>query len=120
MPEFQLPEPTGLMYAKSYKVKIVEPLMQKLKKAILDITAKYYEMRSNYYDLSGRVKGKGLSNQNEDLERINYGLREEIAVLKEDVKDLKTIKRAMGRESFEELLYRAKSIVKEKQREWSR
>lgn len=103
------------MSAKSYKVKIVEPLIQKLKKAILDITAKYYEMRNNYYDLSGRIKG--LASQNDDLEKINYGLREEIAVLKEDLKDLKTIKRALGREGFEEFLNRAKSVVRESKRE---
>ncbi len=121
MPEFQLPEPTALMSAKNYKTKIVEPLIQKLKKAILDITAKYYEMRNNYYDFSGRIKG--LANQNDDLERINYGIREEIAVLKEDVKDLKTIKRAMGREGFEELLNTAmtakaaKTAFKERERE---
>ena len=118
MPEFQLPEPTGLMSAKSYKTKIVDPLIQKLKKAILDITAKYYEMRNNYYDLSGRIKG--LAKQNDDLEKINYALREEIAVLKEDLKDLKTIKRALGREAFEELLNRSKSVVREREREWVR
>ena len=72
-------------------------------------------MRNNYYDLSGKIKG--LANQNDDLERINYGLREEIAVLKEDVKDLKTIKRALGREGLEELLNRAKSVVRERERE---
>ncbi len=118
MPEFQLPEPAGLMSAKSYKTKIVEPLIQKLKKAILDITAKYYEMRNNYYDLSGRIKG--LANQNDDLERINYGLREEIALLKEDVKDLKAIKKVIGREDYEELLYNAKSVIRERNREWER
>ena len=114
MPEFQLPEPTGLMSAKSYKTKIVEPLIRKLKKAVLDITAKYYEMRNDYYNLSGRIRG--LANQNDDLERINFGLREEIAVLKEDLKDLKTIKRAMGNKSFEELLNKSKTATRERER----
>lgn len=75
-------------------------------------------MRNNYYDLSGRIKG--LANQNDDLERINYGLREEIAVLKEDVKDLKAIKKVIGREGYEELLYNAKSVIRERNREWER
>ncbi len=118
MPEFQLPEPTGLMSAKNYKLKFVDPLIQKLKKAILEITDKYYEMQDRYYGLTGQING--LRKENSRLEGRIQDLREEVAVLKEDVKDLKTIKRALGREGFEELLNRAKSVVREREREWVR
>ena len=115
MPEFQLPEPTGLMSAKSYKTKIVEPLIQKLKKAVLDITAKYYDMQDRYYGLSGQING--LRKENSRLEGRIQDLMEDNAVLREDVKDLKIIKRAMGRRNFEELVNRAKTAIRERQRE---
>ena len=115
MPEFQLPEPTGLMSAKNYKTKIVEPLIQKLKKAILDITAKYYHMQDRYYGLTGQING--LRKENSRLEGRIQDLREEVAVLREDVKDLRTLQRAMGRRNFEELVNRAKTAIRERQRE---
>ncbi len=56
MPDFQLPEPTKFMSAKSYKTKIVEPLVEKLKKALIkNITAKYCDMRDRYYGLKGEI-----------------------------------------------------------------
>ena len=115
MPEFQLPEPTGLMSAKSYKTKIIEPLIQKLKKAILEITDKYYEMQDRYYGLTGQING--LRKENSRLEGRIQDLREEVAVLREDVKDLRTLQRAMGRRNFEELVNRAKTAIRERQRE---
>ena len=118
MPEFQLPEPTGLMSAKSYKTKIVEPLIQKLKKAILEITDKYYEMQDRYYGLTGQING--LRKENSRLEGRIQDLREEVAVLREDVKDLRTLQRAMGRREFEELVNRAKVAIRERGREWVR
>lgn len=114
MPEFQLPEPTGLMSAKSYKAKIVEPLIQKLKKAILEITDKYYEMQDRYYGLTGQING--LRKENSRLEGRIQNLREDVAVLREDVKDLRTLQRAMGKRDFEELVNRAKTVARERER----
>ncbi len=116
MPEFQIPEPTGLMSAKSYKTKIVEPLIQRLKKAILEITDKYYEMQDRYYGLSGQING--LRKENSRLEGRIQDLMEDNAVLREDVKDLRILQRAMGRKDFEELVNRAKIAIRE--REWVR
>ena len=116
MPEFQLPEPTGLMSAKSYKLKFVDPLIQKLKKAILEITDKYYEMQDRYYGLTGQING--LRKENSRLEGRIQDLMEDNAVLREDVKDLRILQRAMGRKDFEELVNRAKKAIRE--REWVR
>lgn len=114
MPEFQLPEPTGLMSAKSYKTKIIEPLIQKLKKAILEITDKYYEMQDRYYGLTGQING--LRKENSRLEGRIQDLKEDVAVLREDVKDLRTLQRAMGKRDFEELVNRAKTVARERER----
>jgi len=114
MPEFQLPEPTGLMSAKNYKTKIVEPLIQKLKKAILEITDKYYEMQDRYYGLSGQING--LRKENSRLEGRIHDLMEDNAVLREDLKDLKSIKRALGRNNFEELLNKSRMVTMERER----
>ena len=114
MPEFQIPEPTGLMSAKSYKTKIVEPLIQRLKKAILEITDKYYEMQDRYYGLTGQING--LRKENSRLEGRIQNLREDVAALRGDVKDLRTLQRAMGKRDFEELVNRAKTVARERER----
>lgn len=113
MPEFQFPEPTALMSAKNYKTKIVEPLIQKLKKAILDISAKYYDLRDRYYDLRSEIGG--LREENSRLERKIQDLREENAVLREDVKNLKILKKAYGSRKMEDLLNDAVRIKSEKE-----
>ncbi len=102
MPDFQLPEPTNFMSAKSYKTKLVEPLIEKLKKALKDITTKYYDMRDRYYGLKGEIDS--LRDENSYLERRNQDLRQEVAVLKEDVKDLKVLKKALGSKRVDEMV----------------
>ena len=113
MPEFQFPEPTALMSAKNHKTKIVEPLIQKLKKAILDISAKYYDLRDRYYDLRSEIGG--LREENSRLERKIQDLREENAVLREDVKNLKMLKKAYGSRKMENLLNDVARIKAEKE-----
>ena len=116
MPEFQIPEPTGLMSAKSYKTKIIEPLIQKLKKAILEITDKYYEMQDRYYGLTGQING--LRKENSRLEGRIQDLMEDNAVLREDVKDLNILRRAFGAKHIDEIVKEAENIIKTKQ--WER
>lgn len=41
-PEYQLPEPTAMMSARSYKAKFVEPLIAKLKSLIKTLFARYF------------------------------------------------------------------------------
>ena len=49
--KLQLPEPPPLMSAKSYKLKIVEPLIKRLKKLIKTVIAKSVEGWENYYHI---------------------------------------------------------------------
>ena len=96
----------------------MEPLIEKLKTAIREMTAKYYDMRDSYYSLSGRI-GK-LRNENEYLERTNLDLRQEIAVLKEDLKDFRTIKKAFGTRRTDDLISEAREVIRQRGRQWER
>ena len=68
-PEWQLPEPTGLMSAKTFFEKI-KPLFYRLKERIKDLTRQYMGLQ---------VRFNKLLEQYDDLVKVN-------AVLKEDVK----------------------------------
>ena len=71
-------------------------------------------MQDRYYGLSGQING--LRKENSRLEGRIQDLREDVAVLREDVKDLRTLQRAMGRRDFEEMVNRAKTVARERER----
>ncbi len=48
-PEYQLPEPQGLMTAKSYKTKFAEPLIKRLKLLIKTVFARCFEAWDSYH-----------------------------------------------------------------------
>lgn len=79
-PEYQLPEPKGMMTAKTYKVKFVEPLIKKLKDLVVKVLHQHIELKKRYekwryenYEL--RIESKNLRHQNEDLRDENKDLR---------------------------------------------
>lgn len=79
-PEYQLPEPKGMMTAKTYKVKFVEPLIKKLKELVVKVLHQHIELKKRYekwryenYEL--RIESKNLQHQNEDLRDENKDLR---------------------------------------------
>ena len=79
-PEYQLPEPKGMMTAKTYKVKFVEPLIKKLKELVVKVLHQHIELKKRYekwryenYEL--RIESKNLRHQNEDLRDENKDLR---------------------------------------------
>ena len=51
-PEYNLPEPSGLMSAKSYKTKFVDPLIKKLKSLIKTVFARCFEAWDSYHRLN--------------------------------------------------------------------
>ena len=51
-PEYQLPEPQGLMSAKTYKNKLAEPLVQKLKSLVKTALIRCFEAYDSYYRLN--------------------------------------------------------------------
>ena len=73
-PKLQLPEPQPLMSAKSYKQKLVEPLIKRLRRLIKTVIAKSIEGWENFYR---------LHKQYEQLEQENSRLKYKITQLQE-------------------------------------
>ena len=82
-PEYQLPEPQGLVTAKSYKSKIVEPLIKRLKSLVKTLMVRCFQaiddyQRLNQTNASLYRSNERLKSQNEQLTADNNQLREEI------------------------------------------
>ena len=48
-PDYAIPEPQGLMSAKSYKAKFVDPLIKKLKELVVTVFARYLKAIDDYH-----------------------------------------------------------------------
>jgi len=74
-PDYQLPEPQGLMSAKSYKTKFVEPLIAKLKSLVKTVMVRYFKSRDDYHRLN--QYNARLYKDNENLHSDNEYLTSE-------------------------------------------
>jgi len=104
--EYQLPEPQGLMSAKNYKTKFVEPLIKKLKSLVKTVLVKYFKAYDDYNRLN-QYNGS-LYKENERLQGSNEKLSAENAQLKEENKDYKLLRKVFGNEQIDSLLEQAK------------
>jgi len=104
--EYQLPEPQGLMSAKNYKIKFVEPLIKKLKSLVKTVLVKYFKAYDDYNRLN-QYNGS-LYKENERLQGSNEKLSAENAQLKEENKDYKLLRKVFGNEQIDSLLEQAK------------
>ena len=114
-PEYQLPEPQGFMSAKSYKNKVAEPLVQKLKSLVKTALIRCFEARDSYYRLN--VTNSNLHRENEGLRKTNEKLAGENENLCMENKDYKLLRKAFGSKQIDSLLEQAKAAQKLKQRE---
>ncbi len=110
--EYQLPEPQGLMSAKSYKQKFAEPLIKKLKAAIKEVFFRYYNALDNYHRLN--ATNGNLHRENERLTKRNEILLGENENLRAEVKDYKLLRKVFGSKQIDNLLEQAKSKQREK------
>ena len=111
-PEYQLPEPSGLASAKSYRVKIALPVIDKLKALIQNLLARYFQLQSRYQDLSR--SNSRLSRDNEYLtEEIDH-LRAENQILKEQSRDYRFLRKVLGSKKIDSLLEQAREINAQK------
>ena len=113
-PEYQLPEPQGLMSAKSYRNKVAEPLVQKLKSLVKTALIRCFEAWDSYYRLN--VTNSNLHRENEGLRRTNEKLAGENENLRAENKDYKLLRKAFGSKQIDSLLEQAKVIQQSKQR----
>lgn len=114
-PELQLPEPQGLMTAKSYKKKFVDPLIQRLKNLVRTVLARSYQGWENYHrinNLNGRLysENKHLRQENSKLKEVNNHLRQQN-------KAYQLLEKVFGRTKLQEIIEQARGFKKSKQRD---
>ena len=113
-PEYQLAEPQGLMSAKSYKNKVAEPLIQRLKSLVKTALIRCYEAYDSYYRLN--ITNSNLHRENGRLTKTNEKLAGENENLRAENKDYKLLKKAFGSKQMDSLLEQAKAVQQSKPR----
>lgn len=117
-PEYQLPEPSAMMSARSYKTKFVDPLIKRLKALVKRVLAKCFEGWDNYYRLN--ITNGNLYRANERLQRTNEMLNAENKNLKAQNKDYRLLRRVFGNKQIDNLLEQARTAKGKKRDERSR
>lgn len=107
-PEYQLPEPPAMMSARSYKAKLVEPLVARLKSLISALFTRYFKAIDSYNRLN--VTNANLYRENEKLSKINGKLTEENTRLRAENKDYSLLRKLFGHKQIDDLLERARNI----------
>ena len=111
-PKLQLPEPPPLMSAKSYKQKIVEPLIKRLKKLIKTVIAKSVEGWENFFRLHKQYEQ--LMQQNNHLKYKNTQLQEVNDLLQEQNKSYRILEKFLGQTQLKNLIIQTHRAKKSK------
>ena len=93
--EWRTPEPKGLMSAKTYKEKLVDPFVKKLKDVIATLISKFLDLTREHQRTKDQLWR--ARNDNEKLSSRNRALQKESD-------ELKLIKGELGSEQYEEIL----------------
>ena len=113
-PEYQLAEPQGLMSARSYKTKVAEPLVKKLKALVKAVLVKCFDAMDNYYRLN--ITNGNLYRDNERLTKANEKLKSENEMLRSENKDYKLLRKVFGSRQIDNLLEQARATQQSKKR----
>lgn len=105
-PEYQLPDPQGLMTAKTYKSKIVEPLIKRLKALVKTVLVRCFQAIDYYHRLN--VTNANLYRENENLRKVNGRLTDENENLRAENRDYKLLRKVFGNKQIDSLLEQAK------------
>ena len=111
-PEYQLSEPQGFMTAKSYKSKVAEPLIKRLKSLIKTLMVRCFQAIDDYQRLN--QTNASLYRSNERLKSQNKQLTSDNNRLREEIKDYKLLRKVFGSRQIDSLLEQARQS---KQRE---
>ena len=103
--DYQLQDPATMMSAKSYKSKIVEPLMKKYRDVIDTVFARYYQAKDDYHRLN--KTNAMLYRENERLQKTNDRLYTENSKLTEQNKSYRLLRRVFGDKQIDKLLEQA-------------
>ncbi len=104
--EYQLQEPQGMMSAKSYKSRIVEPLIKRLKSLIKTLMVRCFQAIDDYHRLN--VTNANLYRENERLSKVNEKLADENRNLRAENKDYKLLRKVFGSKQIDSLLEQAR------------
>ena len=94
------------MSAKSYKTKVAEPLVKKLKALVKHVLARCFEALDSYYRLN--VTNANLYRENEKLSKINDRLKGENDNLRSENRDYKLLRKVFGNKQIDALLEQAR------------
>lgn len=111
-PEYQLPEPTAMMSARSYKAKFVEPLIARFKSLISTLFARYFKALDSYHRLN--ITNGNLYRENEKLSKVNEKLSRENENLRAENRDYKLLRKVFGHKQIDDLLEKARNIKGQK------
>lgn len=114
-PQYQLPEPSALMSAKSYKTKFVEPLINRLKRFVKSVLVRYFELK-NEFD-KWQKANHSLAVERDTLRSRVGSLKEKNSQLEDVVKDYKLLRKAIGSKQVDELLHQARTSEQSKKRD---
>lgn len=110
---YALPVPNKFENAKSYKSRI-EPIFSKLKEFAKRCLIKYFNYKNQYREASSKVQN--LQMENHELKQLNTKYLKENLQLRKELKDLKKIKRFLGKEKLADILSQIKNQTKNKER----
>jgi len=105
-PDYQLPDPSGLMTARAYKTKVVDGLVDRLKKLIRTLLSRYRTLHEAYmklYHSNGKYR-----NAIERLREANEKLAENNTELKAQNRDYAFLRKVFGSQQIDSLLQQAK------------
>ena len=105
-PEYQLSEPQGFMTAKSYKSKVAEPLIKRLKSLIKTLMVRCFQAIDDYQRLN--QTNASLYRNNERLTSQNKQLTSDNNRLREEIKDYKLLRKVFGSRQIDSLLEQAR------------
>ncbi|MGI5849604.1 MAG: plasmid recombination protein [Christensenellales bacterium] len=106
-PEWQLPEPARLMSANTYKIKIVNPFIKKLKEIVRSIVAQYLDLKASVKDLKSRLL-QAYSENNRLMDRIGETQKEN-KQLSELARDYKHVRKSIGEKQVDAIISRTKA-----------
>lgn len=107
-PDYQLPEPPPLMSAKTYMTKLVQPLIDRLKKLLVKLIAQYMELKGDYETLSRRCS-RLAQDKAQYSSRIDE-LAAENDQLKQENRGYRLLRKVFGDEQIDQAVTRAKQI----------
>ena len=119
-PEWQLPEPSGLMTAKSYMQKLVIPFVNKLKNFARKALTLYYRAVSDIADRDRTIRS--LRSSYWSAKDFADRTKEENQQLRSDLKDYGILRKFLGPSKTDELIQQAKDteVAKRQRRNYDR